>query len=104
MMLFGRDLAHELVIVAEIGVNHEGDPHAASKLIRLAAEAGADAVKLQSYTPERLVSTDDADRLSRVRRFGLDWAAHRSLAEEATRHGIQLFSTAASDDVVSLLA
>ena len=43
MMLFGKDLKRGLVVVAEVGVNHEGDVHAASKLIRLAADAGADA-------------------------------------------------------------
>src|SRR6266446_4777141 len=104
MMLFGKDLVRELVIVAEVGVNHEGDPRAASELIRLAVDAGADAVKLQSYTPERLVSSHDADRLSRVRRFGLDADAHRALAAEAKKFGVQLFSTAASEDVVPLLA
>jgi N,N'-diacetyllegionaminate synthase len=104
MMLFGKDLARELVMVAEIGVNHEGDPEAASKLVALAADAGADAVKLQSYTPDRLVSATDPDRLSRVRRFSLDVAAHRSLAAQAQNRGVQLFSTAASEDVIPLLA
>lgn len=50
MKLFGKDLEREVAVVAEIGVNHEGDVDAAARLIRLAHEAGADAVKLQSYT------------------------------------------------------
>jgi N-acetylneuraminate synthase/N,N'-diacetyllegionaminate synthase len=104
MMLFSKNLARELVIVAEVGVNHEGDPQAAAKLIRLAADAGADAVKLQSYSADRLISHADPERLNRVRRFGLDVATHRSLAAKALERGVQLFSTAASEDVVPLLA
>src|SRR6516162_6131922 len=104
MMLFSKNLARELVIVAEVGVNHEGDPQAAAKLIRLAADAGADAVKLQSYSADRLISNADPERLNRVRRFGLDVATHRSLAAKALERGVQLFSTAASEDVVPLLA
>jgi len=60
--LFGRDLDREIAVVAEIGVNHEGDVDAASRLIRLAHDAGADAIKLQTYTPERFASAADPVR------------------------------------------
>lgn len=42
-------------IIAEIGVNHDGDMEKAKKLIDAAAKCGADAVKFQSFTAERLV-------------------------------------------------
>jgi N-acetylneuraminate synthase/N,N'-diacetyllegionaminate synthase len=104
LRLFGKDPEHEVVIVAEIGVNHEGDVDAAAKLIRLAHEAGADAVKLQSYTPERLTSAVDQDRLQRVRRFCLDKDAHFRLAEWAKQIGANLFSAAVTEDVIPWLA
>jgi N,N'-diacetyllegionaminate synthase len=104
MKLFGKDLDRHAVVVAEIGVNHEGDVEAASRLIRMAHEAGADAVKLQSYTPERLASTADPVRFQRVQRFCLDRAAHVRLAEEARRLGANLFSAAITEDVIPLLA
>ena len=44
-------------IIAEIGVNHNGSIATAKKLIDKAKEAGADAVKFQSYTTENLAST-----------------------------------------------
>ena len=91
MRLFGKDLDREVAIVAEIGVNHEGDVDAALRLVRLAAEAGADAVKFQSYTPERYVSAADPERLARVRKFALDEAAHRRLAAEAAAAADRLF-------------
>jgi len=44
------------VIVAEIGVNHDGDPVKARRLVDAAIAAGADAVKFQVFTPEKLVA------------------------------------------------
>ena len=104
MHLFGKNLEEEGAVVAEIGVNHEGDPDVAAGLIRMAAEAGADAVKFQTYTPERYVSASDPARLARVTRFCLDEAAHRRLAEEAAKRGVAFFSTAVTEDVVDFLA
>jgi N-acetylneuraminate synthase/N,N'-diacetyllegionaminate synthase len=104
MKLFGKDLEHEVAVVAEIGVNHEGDVAVAEALVRAAAQAGADAVKLQTYTPERFASASDPARLARVARFRLDEAAHRHLAEVARGCGISLFSTAVTEDVVGFLA
>ncbi|RED52439.1 N-acetylneuraminate synthase family protein [Aestuariispira insulae] len=104
MKLFGKELDREILLIAEIGVNHEGDLEAASRLLALAAKAGADAVKFQSYTPERFISTDDAERLERVRRFGLDQAAHERLAAEARALDVPFFSSAISEDWVPKLA
>lgn len=104
MKLFGKDLDAEVAIVAEIGVNHEGDVEAASRLIGLARDAGADAAKLQTYTPERLASASDPERLRRVRAFQLSERDLARLADEAARAGFPLFSTAVTEDVVPLLA
>ena len=49
-------------IIAEIGVNHDGDPARAVALTRLAAQAGADAIKLQLFEASRLMSA--ASRLA----------------------------------------
>jgi N-acetylneuraminate synthase/N,N'-diacetyllegionaminate synthase len=104
MKLFGRDLEREVAVVAEIGVNHEGSVDAARRLIDLAHAAGADAVKLQTYTPERYASASDPARLERVTRFSLDLDEHEMLAEHAKQNGIRLFSTALTEDVIPFLA
>ncbi len=44
------------LVIAEAGVNHNGDLHLAHRLIDAAAHAGADAVKFQTFSAERLVS------------------------------------------------
>ena len=45
-------------IIAEAGVNHNGDMDIAKGLIDAAAEAGADAVKFQTFKADRLVCSD----------------------------------------------
>ena len=58
MKLYGKDLDKEILYIAEIGVNHEGDIQKCFKLIKEAKTAGADAVKFQCFTPEYYVSKD----------------------------------------------
>lgn len=50
----GRPAA--VAVIAEIGVNHDGDADLARRLIDSAADAGADAVKFQYFRPDRLLS------------------------------------------------
>lgn len=104
MELFGKDLDTDLVVVAEIGVNHEGDVEAASKLVKLASQAGADAVKFQSYTPSKYASASDPARLERVSGFSLSEEDHIRLAKEADALGTPMFSTPLSEDIVPFLA
>jgi N-acetylneuraminate synthase/N,N'-diacetyllegionaminate synthase len=80
-------------IVAEIGVNHEGNEQIAHDLIRAAATAGADAVKFQTYVPEDYVSRAQPERLAAVRTRALSREAFRRLARTAAEAGITFFST-----------
>jgi N-acetylneuraminate synthase len=52
---------HPVYIIAEIGVNHNGDLDVAKKLIDAAMLAGCDAVKFQKRTPELCVPAEQAD-------------------------------------------
>src|SRR5258708_19564659 len=65
------DLATDVLVVAEIGNNHEGDVELAEELVCRAAAAGAQAVKFQTIRPELLVSSADAAPLAPLRRFPL---------------------------------
>jgi N,N'-diacetyllegionaminate synthase len=103
MKLFGKDLNQDVVIIAEVGVNHEGDIEAASRLLKLAAGTGVDAVKFQSYSPDRFISASLPDRVEAVSGRRIDETGHRRLAHEATELGVEFFSSAITEDVIPLL-
>lgn len=104
MQLFGKNPSEDVIVIAEIGVNHEGKVEKASQLLHLAAEAGADAVKFQSYTPSRFISAEDPERFERVSRFALSEASHRRLADEARQLGVAFTSTPVTEDWLPLLS
>jgi len=93
-----------VLIVAEIGNNHEGDPRVALELVHRAAEAGADAVKFQTYRTELFVRRADASRFERLKRFELAAADFARLAEAAHAAGLQFLSTPLDLDSARVLA
>ncbi|HUJ19463.1 MAG TPA: N-acetylneuraminate synthase [Nitrospirota bacterium] len=104
-------------IIAEAGVNHGGSLEMAKKLIDAAADAGADAVKFQTFKADELVSstapkadyqkaatgTTESQR-EMLKKLELDEAAHRVLANHCRKRGIQFLSTPFDGDSVDLLA
>jgi sialic acid synthase SpsE len=97
------DLDRTVLVIAEIGNNHEGDVSLAEELIGAAAEAGVQAVKFQTIFPERLVRPDQAARLVQLRRFQLTPDDHVRLAAAAARAGVMFLSTPFCIDAVALL-
>lgn len=87
------DLDKEVLVIAEIGNNHEGDYGLAEEMIRLAAGAGAGAVKFQTIVPERLVSATETERVRQLRRFQFSYEQFASLKATADRLGILFLST-----------
>ncbi len=97
------DLDKDVLVVAEIGNNHEGDLMLAEDLIALAAECGAQAVKFQSIRPEELVRPDQHARLAQLRRICIPEEAHIRLAKRAEMAGVMFLSTPFYLDAVDLL-
>lgn len=95
------------LIIAEAGVNHNGDLGMARELIAVAAAAGADLVKFQTFDAASLIAADapkaayqitatgdDESQFDMVRKLELSAADHDVLIAECARHGIGFFSTA----------
>ena len=87
------DTDRQVVVIAEIGNNHEGDIATARELVGVAAGAGAHAVKLQAIEPAELVGADDTARLDQLRRFQLTADQFAELAELAHSLGIGFVCT-----------
>ena len=94
------------LIIAEAGVNHNGDPAMAKRLIEVAADAGVDMVKFQTFSADRLAtssarkavyqaqSTDVGEsQQTMLRRLELSSEMHYELITHCRQHGIRFFST-----------
>ncbi|MFD1585902.1 N-acetylneuraminate synthase [Halorientalis brevis] len=102
--------------IAEAGVNHNGDLDLAKRLIDIAADAGADAVKFQTFSADRLVTqdarkakyqgetTDEDGQYEMLRQYELDRKAHEQLIEYSTGKGITFLSTPFDPESADMLA
>jgi N-acetylneuraminate synthase/N,N'-diacetyllegionaminate synthase len=104
MKIGSVDLDHEVLVIAEIGNNHEGSYARAEEMIGLAGKAGAQAVKFQTIVPERLVTADQEARLATLRRFQFSRAQFEGLARTAANNGVMFLSTPFDVDCVEWLA
>ena len=104
------------LIIAEAGVNHNGDIQLAKRLVDVAAEAGADAVKFQTFKADQVVSaaapkaeyqlqTTDASesQLEMLRRLELSPKAHRELQTYCRERGVLFMSTPFDEESADFL-
>jgi N-acetylneuraminate synthase/N,N'-diacetyllegionaminate synthase len=102
-------------VIAEAGVNHDGDVDAALALVDAAAEAGADAVKFQTFDPAALTVEaapladyqrdrgEASDQRKMLDRLRLPDAAFARLAERAAVRGIVFLSAPFDEGSAALL-
>ena len=103
-------------IIAEAGVNHNGDIRLAERLVDAAKKAGADAVKFQTFKADSLVSAlaplaeyqrkrvASASQLDLIRGLELSESAHRRLLARCRKVGIEFMSTPFDEASADLLA
>ena len=107
---------HHPFIIAEMSANHNGSIERAIKLIKLAKDCGADAVKLQTYKPDT-ITLDSSDPefvindglwsgkslYELYEEAHLPWEWHKDLFELANKIGILIFSSPFDSTAVELL-
>jgi N,N'-diacetyllegionaminate synthase len=93
MIIQSFDTDKDILIVAEIGNNHEGKYEVAEKLIHEAALAGAGAVKFQTFKTESYVSKKDEARFKRLKSFELKYEEFERLSRVAKDMGLLFIST-----------
>ncbi|NHQ59217.1 N-acetylneuraminate synthase [Chlorobium sp. BLA1] len=104
------------MVIAEAGVNHNGDIELAKRLIDVAAEAKADLVKFQTFSSDRLVTktakkafyqlqTTDVmeSQHGMLRRLELSVDMHKELIAHCNKRNIGFFSTGFDIESVDLL-
>ena len=109
-------MARRPYIIAEAGINHNGEFKLAKKLVDEAVKAGADCVKFQTFVPEKLVSryaekadyqkafTDENEsQLSMLKKLELSYDDYRNLAKYAASQGIDFCTTAFDEESIRLV-
>lgn len=104
-------------IIAEAGVNHNGDINLAKEMIDVAAQSGADYVKFQTFSAENLTTKsapladyqvrntqDSNSQYEMLKRLELSVEAHKSLILHAEDRGIKFLSTAFDIESINMLA
>lgn len=107
---------NNIYVIAEAGVNHNGDIEIAKKLIKVASESGADAVKFQSFKAGSLVTkkaeqakyqernTNNTDsQYNLLKNLELDYNRHKELKDYADTQGIEFLSSAFDLESIELL-
>ena len=99
--------------IAEVSCNHEGQFDEAKRIIQAAADAGADAVKLQSYTADTMTRDfapapkgtmwENMDLHALYKKAYTPWEWHADLRDYADELGLHLFSTPFDETAVDHL-
>lgn len=118
IVIDGREigLSKRPYIIAEMSANHSGSIETAQRIIDAARGAGADAVKIQTFTPDTITLDCDHDEFlirggpwdgrtlhDLYREAHMPWEWHAPLFEYARRCGITLFSSPFDSTAVDLL-
>ena len=103
-------------VIAEMSANHNGKIETAFKIIEAAKQAGADAVKLQTYRPDTITLNCDSEdfriqgglwggrTLYDLYQEGhMPWEWHKPLFAHARQHGVTIFSSPFDNTAVDLL-
>ena len=108
-------MADHVFVIAEAGVNHNGELDLALRLCDAARDTGADAVKFQTFRAEDLVvpgaptaqyqarQTGQQDQFAMLQRLELTTAQHEAIKRHCDAIGIEFFSTPFSVEAVDLL-
>ena len=107
---------NRVFIIAEAGVNHNGSTDLAKKLVTVAADAGADAVKFQTFRTEKVVSKSapkaeyqkqmtgsDESQFDMIKKLELDLSAHQELIAYCQKKDILFLSTPFDHESIELL-
>jgi N,N'-diacetyllegionaminate synthase len=108
--------SHHTFIIAEAGVNHNGSLERAIQMVDVAAEAGADAIKFQTFKAERVIARtapkadyqktatgSEESQLEMVKKLELDEHAHTALINHCKEKGIVFLSTPFDLESIDLL-
>lgn len=102
LKLHGFNTNYNTYIIAEIGINHNGDINLAKKLIESASRAGVDAVKFQTYLTEKRVSKE-SPIFDILKKCELPFESFLELKLHSEKFNVEFFSTPFDTESVDYL-
>ena len=99
---YGFNTENKTFVIAEIGINHNGDVNLAKKLIDSAVNSGVDAVKFQTYITEKRVSLD-SPIYEILKKCELEFSEFEELKNYSENKGVSFFSTPFDKESVDFL-
>jgi N,N'-diacetyllegionaminate synthase len=111
-----NQMNNKVFIIAEAGVNHNGNIELAKKLVEVAANAGADAVKFQTFSAEQVLSknapkaeyqikmTDSSEsQFDMIKKLELDLNSHQEIIKHCNENNILFLSTPFDHESIEML-
>ena len=93
MKICEHNLNEKIFIVAEIGNNHEGDFQTALELVEAASSTGVNAIKFQTFIPEKYYASSESTRIEMLKKFQLSNDNLKEIRNFAISKGLIFFST-----------
>ena len=104
MKIFNKDTLKDLVVIAEIGVNHNGSIDWILNMLPQVKASGADAIKFQLFTPDLYSTRRNTTRYEQISKFYISEKDFLRIKKSCDSIGLPIFATPVSHDWVQFIA
>jgi N,N'-diacetyllegionaminate synthase len=104
MLLFNKNTETEIVVIAELGVNHMGSFEWIMNMLPQVKAAGADAIKLQLFTPDLYTSRSNLERYQQISKLVISKSDFLQIQKLGKSLDLPVFATPVSHDWVQFIA
>ena len=104
MKIFNKDTLKDLVVIAEIGVNHKGSIDWILNMLPQVKDSGADAIKFQLFTPDLYSTRSNKTRYEQISKFYISEKDFLRIKKSCDSIGLPIFATPVSHDWVQFIA
>lgn len=102
-MIVDFEISQKILVIAEIGINHEGDFETAKEMVEAAAMAGVDAVKFQTFRAEKFIAKTEKQSVAFFKKMELTDEEFIKLAKLSKERGLIFLSTPFDPESVDLI-
>ena len=104
MRIFNKDTSKDVVVIAEIGVNHKGSIDWILNMLPKVKDSGADAIKFQLFTPDLYSTRGNLPRYEQISAFYISEKVFLQIKKSCDSIDLPIFATPVSHDWVQFIA